>query len=247
MSRSSIVTSALIALLAIPNLVFAAEQSGAPATPDPEAAVPQAAAPQVAAPAEGGAPAAKEAELTPEERAEKDARKACKAKICDILATREETGDDVACDIVKTWRAEDIAKMLGGKVDWPFGKAVCKSKLELKRASLAKAMSEATYEVVVPAQTVSCALEQKDKGEPYVIEIEIAPQVSFANGKAVTAALNWGKASAPLFVYPLVYAGTGLDNQTNVLGPEVARMVNEFTTKKCAEVKAELPGAPPAN
>jgi hypothetical protein len=196
---------------------------------------------------EGGTPAspaaAKEPELTPEEKAEKDSRKACKAKICDILATREEIGDDVACDIVKTWRAEDIAKMLGGKVDWPFGKAVCKSKLELKRASLAKAMSEATYEVVVPAQTVSCTLAQKDKGEPYVVEIEIAPKVSFANGKAVTAALNWGKASAPLFVYPLVYAGTGLDNQTNVLGPEVVRMVNEFSTKKCAEVKVELPPA----
>ena len=140
-----------------------------------------------------------------------------------------------------------IAKMLGGKLDWPFGKAVCKSKLELKRASLAKAMSQATYEVVVPAQTVSCTLAQKDKGEPYVVEIEIAPKVSFANGKAVTAALNWGKASAPLFVYPLVYAGTGLDNHTNVLGPEVVRMVNEFSTKKCAEVNAELPGVPPAN
>ncbi len=73
-----------------------------------------------------------------------------------------------------------------------------------------------------------------------MVEIEIAPKVSFANGKAVTASLNWGEASAPLLVYPLVYAGTGLDNQTNVLGPEVVRMVNEFSTKKCAEVKAEL-------
>jgi len=30
-----------------------------------------------------------------------------------------------------------------------------------------------------------------------------------------------------------------------VLGPEVVRMVNEFTTKKCAEVKAEAPGGNP--
>jgi hypothetical protein len=29
-----------------------------------------------------------------------------------------------------------------------------------------------------------------------------------------------------------------------VLGPEVVRMVNEFTTKKCAEVKAEAPAKP---
>jgi hypothetical protein len=39
----------------------------------------------------------------------------------------------------------------------------------------------------------------------------------------------------------LIYAGTGLDNSANVLGPEVVRMVNEFTTKKCAEVRAEAP------
>ena len=35
-------------------------------------------------------------------------------------------------------------------------------------------------------------------------------------------------------------AGAGLDNSTNVLGPEVVRLVNGFITKKCAELKAEL-------
>ena len=81
-------------------------------------------------------------ELTPEERAEKQARKACKMKICDIIATRDPQGDDVSCDIVKTWREEDIVKMLGGKFGWPWGKAVCQSKLELKRKPLAFAMSK---------------------------------------------------------------------------------------------------------
>ena len=67
----------------------------------------------------------------------------------------------------------------------------------------------------------------------------------FVYGKATEASINWGEASAPIFVYPLLYAGTGLDNSANVLGPEVVRMVNEFTTKKCAEVKAEAPANNP--
>ena len=67
------------------------------------------------------------ASSTPEEKAEKEARKECKKKICDILATRDPNGDDVACDITKTWREEDIVKMLGGKISWPWGKAVCQS------------------------------------------------------------------------------------------------------------------------
>ena len=87
--------------------------------------------PTEATPAQGDA----KTELTDEERAEKQARKACKIKICDILATKDPQGDDVSCDIVKTWRKSDITKMLGGRFDWPWGKAVCQSKLDFKRSS----------------------------------------------------------------------------------------------------------------
>ena len=45
-----------------------------------------------------------------------------------------------------------------------------------------------------------------------------------------------------MLIYPVLYAGTSLDNSANVLGPEVVRMVNSFTGKSCAEVKDELPG-----
>ena len=44
-----------------------------------------------------------------------------------------------------------------------------------------------------------------------------------------------------MLAYALIYAGTGFDNSTNVLGPEVVRMVNEFTSRKCKRVKDELP------
>ncbi len=106
--------------------------------------------------------------LTPEEKPEKEARKACKAKICDIIATRD-----------------------------------------------------------------------------YVVEVTMSPKVKFKDGKATEATVNWGPASAPILIYPLIYAGTGLDNSTNVLGPEVVRLVNGFATKKCAELKAELPAGKP--
>ncbi|HEV7462547.1 MAG TPA: hypothetical protein VGN85_01345 [Methyloceanibacter sp.] len=227
------------ALMIVCLPAFAAEETGAGTAPPGEAAAPAAGT----TPSAAATPAAKEPVLTQEEKAEKEARKACKIKICDILATKDPQGDDVSCDIVKTWRGEDIAKMLGGKIDWPWGNAVCQSKLELQRAPLAKAMSEASYVIAMPSQTVRCTLAQKDKGEPYVVEIAMAPKVTFKDGKASEATINWGEAQAPLFVYPLVYAGTGLDNQTNVLGTEVVRMVNEFAGKKCAEVKSELPSA----
>jgi hypothetical protein len=210
--------------------------TSSPATPAAE----KSPAPSGGTPAPEAAPA-KEPEMTAEEKAQKEARKACKIKICDILATKDPAGNDVACDIVKTWREADIVKMMGGQFGWPWGKAVCQSKLELKREPLAKAMSESGFEVVMPEQKVRCTLAQKDGGDPYVVEIAMSPKVAFKDGKASEAIINWGEASAPLLIYPLVYAGTGLDNSTNFLGPQVVKMVNEFTGKKCAEVKAELP------
>jgi hypothetical protein len=187
-------------------------------------------------------------DLTPEERAEKQSRKACKIKICDILSTKDPQGDDVSCDIVKTWREADITKMLGGRFTWSWGNAVCQSKLDIKREQLVKAMTETNYDVAMPEHTVRCALAQKSQGEPYAVEVAIAPKVTFENGKAVSARINWGEAKAPTLAYALIYAGTGFDNSTNVLGPEVVRMVNEFTGKKCRNLRDEMrrhAGSPP--
>ena len=221
MKQIMIMPVAGVMLLALSPAVFAAEEAAAPS-------------------AEGTTPTPK-VELTPEEKAEKEMRKACKIKVCAILASKDPQGEDVACDIVKTWREADITKMLGARINWPWGKAVCDFKLALKREPLARAMSEPSYEMALPSQKVRCSVAQKDDAEPYALEMSGAPKVKFENGTATEAAVNWGEASAPMLIYPLIYAGTGFDNANNVLGPEVVRMVNEFTTKKCAEVKSELP------
>ena len=113
--------------------------------------------------------------------------KACKIEICGVLATKDPAGPDISCDIVKTWREAAITKMLGGKFDLPWGKAVCQSKLVVEREVLAMAMSEASYEAVMPSQKLSCTLDQKKDGKPYTIDVSIAPKVAFENGKAVTA------------------------------------------------------------
>ena len=131
--------------------------------------------------------------------------------------------------------------MLGDQIGWPWGKAVCESKLNLSRADLAEAMLVADTTIKMDKFAVSCALH-RESSEPYVVEVELAPEVTFKNGKAVSATINWGDVSAPLLIYPVVYAGTGVDNQSNLLGSKVVTMVNEFTQKKCAEVKHELPG-----
>lgn len=177
---------------------------------------------------------------TPEEQADKAAREACKIEICDIVETREAQGPNVACDIGWTWRSEEIVNVLGGRLDWAWGKAACQTEVTVERAPLANAMREPRATVKGDLHTVRCTVEQD--GKPYVIEVELSPSVTFKNGKATDAKVNWGDVSAPAAIYPLLYAATGLDNSTNVLGPEVVRQVNKFVRKDCAAVANELPG-----
>lgn len=184
--------------------------------------------------------------LTPEEKAEKASRRACKVDICKALAGEVPPDGTIDCDIVKTWRETDIEDMLGGQIGWPWGKAVCESRLELDRKPLRDAIIQQFHKITLPDQSVICRLEREGDADPYEVVVDFAPVVAFADGKATEAHLNWGDVDAPLAIYPLIYSGTGLDNQLNVLGPEVVEMVNQFTTKKCAEVSVKPRAAPAA-
>ena len=137
----------------------------------------------------GGAPGAAKRVPTPEEQAEKDARKACKQKICDIVASRDPTGEDVSCDIVKTGARRN--RQDARRQDrLAVGKAVCQSRLELKRKDLALAMSEPAYDMIMPAQKVRCTFAQKEGGEPYAIEVTLAPRPNSRTARRPRPASN---------------------------------------------------------
>jgi hypothetical protein len=178
---------------------------------------------------------------TPEEIADEEARKACQIEICDILSTKEPEGPDVACNIRWSWDADEIADALGDNLDWPWGNAVCQSKIRLDRAPLAKAMSEPSYQLAMETQTMRCTLYQNG-GKPVVIEVALAPRVTFKSGEATKGKVNWGDVSAPAAIYPLLYAATSLDNSANALGNEVVHQINKFIRDDCDAVKDELPG-----
>jgi hypothetical protein len=101
------------------------------------------------APASAGVTVApvKAEDLTPEERAEREARKECKVRICAAFHNRKPEGGDVACSVLKTWRKEQLSKMLEkARVSWPWGRIRCSANVNLKREMLIKALSEDKYE-----------------------------------------------------------------------------------------------------
>ena len=181
-------------------------------------------------------------ELTPEEKKEREARKDCKVAICAIFHNRKAEGPDVACNVLKTWRKEQLDKMVSkAKVSWPWGPVKCVADVKLKRVDIIKAMTEPKYEMNLDKHQVKCevAREKEAKAE---INFDFSPKVTFEKGKAVKSALNWGKIEAPALVKGAMWTATATDNTFNVLQSTIVEDINDFVDNKCMEVKNDWAG-----
>jgi hypothetical protein len=177
--------------------------------------------------------------LTPEEATEREGRKACKVAICAAFHLKKDEGGDISCSVLKSWRKEQLQKMVErAKVSWPWGKVKCVADIHLKRADLAKAMTEATYVAELDQHQVNCEIEREKDG-PAKISFAFKPRVTFAGGKATKAALHWGAIEAPTLVKGAMWTATATDNTFNVLQSTVVEDINDFIGPKCDEVKDE--------
>lgn len=193
--------------------------------------------PGVPAPAASAPPVV----LTAEEQAERDGRKACKVAICAAFHSRK-PGDDISCSVLKSYRKEQLDKMLSkAKASWPWGKVTCSSDVKLKRDVLMRAMTDDKLEAKLDTHHVVCTVERGT--EPSAeIKVDFAPNVTFEKGKAVKAQLNWGKLEAPTLVKAAMWPATATDNAMNVLGGTLVEDINDFIGPKCLDVKPDWDG-----
>jgi len=179
--------------------------------------------------------------LTPEEQAERDGRKACKVAICAAFHKRQ-PGADIACAITKSMRKEQLTKIVSkAKVSWPWGRVVCKTEVKAARDMLIKAMTEPKLEAQFETHTITCTVE-RDKDGPAEISAELKPKITFENGKATKAALQWGKVEGPTVIKGAMWTATAADNTLGVLQGMIVDDVNDFVSTKCDEVKADWDG-----
>jgi hypothetical protein len=203
---------------------------------------PGAAAAQDKAEDKANAADAKAEELKSEEAAEREGRKACKVAICAAFHVRKAEGPDIACSVLKTWRKEQLQKMIErAKVTWPWGRVKCVADIKLKRADLIKATTEASYVTTLDTHEVNCEID-RDKEPPAKIHFSFAPKITFTNGKATKASLNWGAIEAPTLVKGAMWTATATDNTFNVLQTTLVEDINDFIGPKCDEVKEEWAG-----
>jgi hypothetical protein len=181
-------------------------------------------------------------QLTPEELKEREARRGCKVAICDAFRNRKPDGGDISCNVIKSWRKEQLSKMVEkAKVSWPWGRVRCTAPLNLKRDTLIKAMTEPAYEATLDKHRVVCEVEREKEGSSE-IRFDFTPKVRFEKGRAVRATLNWGEVEAPTLVKGAMWTATATDNTFNILQSTVVEDINDFIDNKCDEVKGELAG-----
>jgi len=185
--------------------------------------------------------AAARASETEEEKKEREGRKVCAIALCSTLHKRKPDIGEVSCNVQKTWRKEVLTKILErGKLPWPWGYARCTSNLKFDRATLVKAMTEPEFEAQFDKHDIRCELEGEK--ETYDVRMEIRPKVTFKQGKAVKASLNWGKIEAPKLAKTALWSATAADNSFGVLQSTVVEDINDFIETKCLEVKEEWQG-----
>jgi hypothetical protein len=172
---------------------------------------------------------------------EKEGRKACKIDICSALRSKTTAGADISCHVVQTLPKAALNKMLEkGHVSWPWENVHCQSDITMKRATLVSAMTEAKYVAAFDPTTVTCDISRGPSADKYVFKVSLTPKVTFEAGKATAAELQWGEIDAPLLAKGVIWPITGIDNKTGMLSGQFTAIVNEFTTKKCDEVKDQL-------
>jgi hypothetical protein len=184
---------------------------------------------------------APDVDLTPEEQAEREGRRACKAALCAAFHNKA-NGQNVACPVTKSFRKVQLQKIVSkAKVSWPWGRVVCKTDLKADRAVLSQALTADTQAITFETHAVACQVEH-ETGAASNITVELTPEVMFEKGKAVKAVLHWGKVDGPTLVKGLMWTATATDNTVNVLGSMVVDDLNDFVTNKCDEVKADWVG-----
>jgi hypothetical protein len=178
---------------------------------------------------------------TEEERGERATRTACAVAVCSTLHNHKPDTGQVSCAVTKTWRKEVLDKILSqAKLSWPWGYARCKTDLKLERSMLVKAMLDAEGEVRLDPHDISCEIEGET--EKYDIKLQISPKVTFKQGKAVKASLNWGKIVAPTLTKSALWSATAADNTFGILQNAVVEDVNRFIETRCMEVKEAWQG-----
>jgi hypothetical protein len=171
-----------------------------------------------------------------EQAGEKKALDACDRKLCAMLVEKNAAGEDLKCNLTKTWGKATIKSAETQATKWGFGDARCTVQLNLSRAELVAALTAPDYRLKAAPHTVDCLIEEDGGTKP--IKATLAPKIEFRNGKAEKVRINLQKIDGPVAVTSVLSAAASLEDRIGLFHRSMVKSVNRYIDKHCAKLLA---------
>ena len=169
---------------------------------------------------------------------EMDRLKACEKRACTMILGKPTTGDDLKCDVQKTWAKSSLKGGESKGVSWGFGDARCTANIKFSRTDIVNALTQPKYTVRVERHTVKCVVERDQQLKPVIIKL--APKLEFKDGKANKVWINLKEMEGPDDIKGTVWTAAKLEDTLGIFHGPMIKQINKFMFQQC--VKKYGPG-----
>ena len=157
--------------------------------------------------------------------------KSCEERLCTMLLRKEPKGDDLKCELTKTWAKSTIKEAENHTLKWSYGDARCSVQLHISRATIVTALTSPEYAFEVPPHTADCVVEQD--GEARNVKATLAPKIAFKNGKAEKVWVNLKGIKGPVGIKTSLWLAASLNDNVGLFHRPMLTSINRFIDKYC--------------
>ncbi len=157
--------------------------------------------------------------------------KSCEERLCTMLIRKDPRGDDLKCELSKTWAKSIIKDTDSHTLKWGYGDARCSVQLHISRATIVTALTTPEYSFEVPAHTAECVVEEN--GEPHEVKATLAPKIVFKNGKAEKVWVNLKTIKGPTSIKTSLWLAATLTDKVGLFHRQMIKSINKFIEKQC--------------
>jgi hypothetical protein len=173
---------------------------------------------------------------------EKEAILACERRLCTMLQLKGAAGEDLSCELTKTWTRSTIKDAEQPTLKWGFGDARCSVHIHIAHALIAAAMNaHGHYKLWVPPHTATCVVELD--GAPHTVTATLAPKLDLKDGKVTKVFVNLTGLEGPSAVKATLWTAAKLADNVGLFQWPMLKAINRFIATTCPR-KYPLSGTP---
>lgn len=165
---------------------------------------------------------------------EKENLKVCEQRICEAVLKKDAAGDDVKCEVGKTWAQSKLKEgSEKRKLSWSFGDARCGVTFSLPRETIVSALTKPTHTLDFKPEVAKCEIEREK--ELTVVSVTLQPKITFKDGRADKVWLNVKTIDAPAVVKGAIWTAAQIEDTLGVFHSELIGEINELVHDKCTK------------